>query len=337
MLAYYLAVAVVVAALVRWVPVVEEALSGGMIPAGTADAPFGDATAPVGVPVARTPWAGGLLGVVSMLGALAIMVPVTLIYMITRRRRGFDESVVHAMLILPVSVTGIVMIVQNDLALAFSLAGIVAAVRFRTTLDDTKDAVYIFLAIGVGLACGVQAMGLATVLSLVFNGVVLVLWATRFGNPYAAATSGGGGLSLGDALAGHGSAEARNLVGDPALLDAAAPGDVGEALAQAARFERHVAEERLKKKSKRANGLLLVHTDRVEGCQPSVEAILEEATTRWKLAEVVQAAPGRWVLQYLIRVDAPGTPGNVLQRLHEGGEGVSAAELRSLQGLKRRT
>jgi len=48
----------------------------------------------------------------------------------------------------------VVLIVRDSVALAFSLAGIVAAVRFRNTLRDTKDAVYIFLAIAVGLAAG---------------------------------------------------------------------------------------------------------------------------------------------------------------------------------------
>jgi len=61
-------------------------------------------------------------------------------------------------------------------ALAFSLAGIVAAVRFRNTLRDTKDAVYIFLAIAVGLAAGVQAFSVAFVVTVIFLLVVLMLW-----------------------------------------------------------------------------------------------------------------------------------------------------------------
>jgi hypothetical protein len=59
---------------------------------------------------------------------------------------------VQLLIILPLVVAGIVVLVKDSLALAFSLAGIVAAVRFRNTLDDSKDAVYVFLATGVGLA-----------------------------------------------------------------------------------------------------------------------------------------------------------------------------------------
>jgi len=256
-LAYYVVVVGALLLLVRTVPAIGDLLTREVLP-GTN--PFGDASAPVGEPVAQTPWAGGLVGAVCMLGALVIMIPVTWIYMVTRRHRGYEESVVHALLILPVAVAGIVTIVQNSIPLAFALAGIVAAVRFRTTLEDTKDAVYIFLAIGVGIASGVQALGLALVLSVIFNGVVLVLWATRFGNPYAAATEPGGHLALGEALVGPGSTATRRLVGDPALLDAAAPRDISEALERAARLERHLASERERKKTERANALLLLST-----------------------------------------------------------------------------
>lgn len=333
-LAYYVVMAGLVFVLVRSFPVVEEALTGRELGQASGLNLFGDQSAPVGSPVAQTPWAGALLGTISMLGALAIMVPVTWIYMVTRRHRGFDESVVHALLILPVTITGIVMIVRDSVALAFSLAGIVAAVRFRTTLDDTKDAVYIFLAIGVGIASGVQALGLALVLSVLFNTVVLVLWATRFANPYAAA--GPGRLQLGDALAGPGSSAGRQLVGDPALLDAAAPRDVAEALERAARLERHLSEERGQKKPKRANLLLLVSVAEVGAAQAVVEPVLEELTTRWKLAEVAQAPGGGWVLEYLARVDAPTSEGLLVDRVRQAGAAVGAVELRSLQGLKGR-
>jgi len=44
------------------------------------------------------------------------------------------------------------MVVQNSLALTFRLAGVVAAVGFRTTLRDVRDVVFIFLVIAMGFA-----------------------------------------------------------------------------------------------------------------------------------------------------------------------------------------
>lgn len=337
-LAYYVVMAGLIWGLVRGFPTVGDAMSGGGIQSLVDANPFGpDAPPAVGTPVAETPWAGGLLGVISMLGALAIMIPVTRIYMVTRRYRGFEESVVHTLLILPVAVTGIVMIVQHSVALAFSLAGIVAAVRFRTTLEDTKDAVYVFLAIGVGIASGVQALGLALVLSLVFNGVVLVLWATRFGNPYAAAVAHGGSMPLGDALVGPASSPTRQVVGDGALADAASPRDLAAVLEQAARLERHLSEERTRKKTKRANVLLLVHAPDAAPAQGEVEAILEDVAARWKLAEIVHGPGGGVVLEYLAALAVPAAEGALLDRIRQSHSGaVTAAELRSLKGLKGR-
>src|SRR3954464_14728096 len=64
---------------------------------------------------------------------------------------------------------------QDRLGLPFSLAGIVAAVRFRNTLDDSKDAVYVFLATAIGLAAAVN-VPVAGVISVLFNVTVASLW-----------------------------------------------------------------------------------------------------------------------------------------------------------------
>ncbi len=120
----------------------------------------------------RTPGAAA----VAMLGGLALICPVAWLYMRTKPKIRYDASLVQTVIVLPVVIAGVVLIVRDSVALAFSLAGIVAAVRFRNTLKDTKDAVYIFLAIAVGLAAGVQSFAVAYVATVIFLGVVLVLW-----------------------------------------------------------------------------------------------------------------------------------------------------------------
>ena len=333
---YYAALAVAGFLLLRYVPLVSEALEGGAA-FGVPDAGgvFGpDAPPAVGTMVGPgSPWHQALLATVSMLGALAVMAPVTWVYMLTRRRRGYDASVVHALLILPVAVTGIIMVVKSSVTLAFSLAGVVAAVRFRTALDDTLDAVYVFLAIGIGIASGIQALGVAVALSLVFNLVVLVLWQTRFGNIYAGHATA---LGIGDVLAGPGSGVSALRVGDPAVLEAARPADVADLADRAVRIERHISEERGKKKDKRANALILVHAKAAEGAQAYVDKLLEEKAARWKLAEI-GSGPSGVLLVYLARFEGEGVQGAVMDRLRSGAMGVvEAAELRSLKGIKPR-
>jgi hypothetical protein len=116
-----------------------------------------------------------------MLASILLSLPVAWIYLLTRAKRGYQQSVVQLLIILPLVVAGIVVMVKYSLALAFSLAGIVAAVRFRNTLDDSKDAVYVFLATAIGLAAAVN-IPVAAVISILFNATMLILWATDFGH-----------------------------------------------------------------------------------------------------------------------------------------------------------
>src|SRR5437762_13653851 len=112
----------------------------------------------------------------SMLGALALVLPVAWVYMITKQHRGYDQSVVQTVIVLPMTIAGTLILVQNSLALAFALGGIVAAIRFRNTLKDTKDVVYIYLALGLGMAAGVFVPVVSAATSLVVNYTMLALW-----------------------------------------------------------------------------------------------------------------------------------------------------------------
>ena len=117
----------------------------------------------------------------ALLGVLLTAVPVSWVYMGIRAGDEYDQSLISTILILPVVVAGIVVIVQNSLALAFSLAGIAGAVRFKNSLKSSGDALFILISIGIGLAGGIGAVELAWVLSLVFSFCFLGLWASEYG------------------------------------------------------------------------------------------------------------------------------------------------------------
>ncbi len=124
---------------------------------------------------------GPLRLLLGSIGALILTVPISWVYFITSRARRIDQSFLQTIMILPVVVTGIAMIVVNSLALAFSLAGVVAAVRFRFTLNQPSDAMYIFVAIGLGLGSGIGALGIAAVISFTFAMATLVIWKLEYG------------------------------------------------------------------------------------------------------------------------------------------------------------
>jgi hypothetical protein len=119
--------------------------------------------------------------VVAIVAAILVSLPVSWVYMAVRGGDEYDQSLVNTIIVLPMVVTGIVIIVQNSLALAFSLAGIAGAVRFRNSLKSSGDALFILLAVGIGLSAGIGAIELAAVISIAFNYCFTVLWITEYG------------------------------------------------------------------------------------------------------------------------------------------------------------
>src|SRR5213080_3689662 len=119
--------------------------------------------------------------VVAIAAALLVSLPVSWVYMAVRSGKDYDQSLVNTIIVMPMIVTGIVIIVQNSLALAFSLAGIAGAVRFRNSLKSSGDALFILLAVAIGLSAGIGAVELAALLTVAFNYTFIALWISEYG------------------------------------------------------------------------------------------------------------------------------------------------------------
>lgn len=118
---------------------------------------------------------------VAILGAMLAALPVSWVYMTIRNPRDYDQSLVDTIIVLPIVVTSIVVVVQHSLALAFSLAGIAGAARYRNNMKSSGDLLFILLAISIGLAAGIGAVELAMLSSAAFNLCFVMLWATSYG------------------------------------------------------------------------------------------------------------------------------------------------------------
>jgi hypothetical protein len=111
-----------------------------------------------------------------LIGVWLLMLPVSWVHKGIHRVSSHDHSLDETVLILPGVVAAIVLVVQHSLALAFSLAGIVAGVQFRRALQDTFDALFILVAIGTGIAAGVKALEIAAVLTVFFSYATLYVY-----------------------------------------------------------------------------------------------------------------------------------------------------------------
>ena len=119
--------------------------------------------------------------VVALILAFGVTLPVTWVYRWTSQRKNYSQSFVHALLVIPIAIALVVFLVKGSLPLAFGLAGIVAAVRFRASIKEPMDAVYLLMAIGIGLAAGTQLTTVAYLASLIFVAITLGVWRSDFG------------------------------------------------------------------------------------------------------------------------------------------------------------
>jgi hypothetical protein len=76
-------------------------------------------------------------------------------------RAGQTTAMHHAQILLCVSGAMMMVLINDSLARAFGIAGAASLVRFRTPVDDPRDAAVMFLLIGLGMASGVGAFALA--------------------------------------------------------------------------------------------------------------------------------------------------------------------------------
>jgi len=130
--------------------------------AGSAVLAGGAALAGAVVAFGPTPlsWPHALDGPARLAVAAVIGIAVTAVQ---RRgeRAGQSQAVHHAQILLCVSGALMMVLINDSLARAFGIAGAASLVRFRTPVDDPRDAAVMFLLIGLGMASGVGAFALA--------------------------------------------------------------------------------------------------------------------------------------------------------------------------------
>jgi len=223
-------------------------------------------------------WLDALL---AMAGAFVMTVPIVIVYVRTRTHAAFDDSLATTVLVLPSIVTAILIVVQNSLALAFSLAGIVAAVRFRMNLKESRDALYIFAAVAIGFAAGIYALDVALMASLVFVSLEVLTWRTDLGSEPVAYVADG-----------------RKPAGKARHAPAAEP----------------EADSTLR------NVILRVRVTDVDEGRHAVEPLLDSLTKAWHRSRISGGGGPAVMLEYEVRLRRRHSADEVRERLHRDGQ-----------------
>jgi hypothetical protein len=70
----------------------------------------------------------------------------------------------------------VIMIVKSSIALSLGLVGALSIVRFRAAIKDPEELVYLFMTIGIGLACGANQPLLAMIAVVV---ILSIVWLSK--------------------------------------------------------------------------------------------------------------------------------------------------------------
>jgi hypothetical protein len=195
-------------------------------------------------------------------------------------------------------------------------------VRFRTTLRDARDSVFIFLGIAVGFSAGVQTLAVGALVSVVFNIVLLLAWRYDFGRNVLEPSAA---VQWSEPLSSLATTNGNGGVPDRDVLLALSPGKV-QALAD--RFDRVREVIGPKKKKPRYNAVLSATSDRIGEAQAVIERTLDGLVKRWVLDEVVSNTGKPSEIYYLIRLGKSRTREELITAVRAAaGDRVSSVEV----------
>ena len=97
------------------------------------------------------------------------------IYRWTFQGLSYSRSFVHTQVLGGMIVSMLIMAIGNNLARGLGILGTLAIVRFRTPIRDSRDMMFLFASLGIGIACGAQTYLVAIIGTFCICVVVMLL------------------------------------------------------------------------------------------------------------------------------------------------------------------
>ena len=104
------------------------------------------------------------------------------LYKGTHRGLNYERSFMTSLVLMAPIVTLVMLYIRGDLVLSLGLIGSLSIVRFRTAIKDTRDMVFIFWVIAVGLGAGTFNWNIVLISSLFIMVIVIILYAIHYGH-----------------------------------------------------------------------------------------------------------------------------------------------------------
>lgn len=120
------------------------------------------------------------VAIYSLLLALALSIGMAFTYKLTYHGRHFSKNLFQAMVLSALVTSMIMMAVGNNIAVGFGIIGAVAIIRFRTTMQNPRNIIFMFGALSIGITTGVQGYAVSVAGTFTFCLTAFLLHASYF-------------------------------------------------------------------------------------------------------------------------------------------------------------
>lgn len=110
---------------------------------------------------------------ITMLVAVAFGAAIGFTYYKTQQE-NYQRSMAITLLMLPIILSVIIVFIGSNIARAFSLAGTLSIIRFRSAPGEPVDIGFIFFDIAAGLACGVGLYGYGAIFVIILCAIMIL-------------------------------------------------------------------------------------------------------------------------------------------------------------------
>jgi len=118
----------------------------------------------------------------SMVLALILGVIISQIYKRTQRGMSHEITFVISLVLLALVVTLVMLFIKGNLIISLGLIGSLSIICFRSPIKDTRDMVFLFWSIIVGLGMGTYNWSVTILSSIVLIIAIFILYLVRYGS-----------------------------------------------------------------------------------------------------------------------------------------------------------
>jgi hypothetical protein len=118
----------------------------------------------------------------SLLLALGLGMLIAWTYSATYQGLSYLREFQHTLALAGVVAAVILLAIGNEIARGIGMVGALTLIRFRSTLKDTRDLIFAFASLGVGVACGGRSHRVAILGTVVFIVAVSYISWSSFGS-----------------------------------------------------------------------------------------------------------------------------------------------------------